>query len=81
MYDAKRRKIELNDTIIFINRDQPGQSIEVRVIGLLQYLSFHELFISSQPQKFGGSSVEQLEKQIDKFYSFDEQKKYGVIWN
>ena len=79
LYDEKRRLIHPGDLLIFINRDNPKETIEARVTGLLKYDTFHNLFSSNDPAKFGGPSVEWLESQINEFYIFDAQLRYGVI--
>lgn len=79
LYDEKRQTIQLGDTIIFTNRENTDQTISVKVIGLLRYETFHDLFAHNNPAKFGGESVEWLENQINEFYSIDDQKQDGVI--
>ncbi len=79
LYDEKRQTIKIGDTIIFTNRENPDQIVSVKVIGLLRYETFHDLFSRNDPAKFGGESVKWLENQINEFYSIGEQKQNGVI--
>ncbi len=79
LYDEKRQIIQLGDTVIFTNRESPDQTVSGKVIGLLRYETFHDLFSHNSPAKFGGESVEWLENQINEFYSIEEQKQNGVI--
>ena len=79
LYDKKRQLIQIGDTIEFTNREIPDQKVPVRVIGLLRYETFHDLFSHNEPAKFGGDSVEWLENQINEFYSIEEQKLNGVV--
>ena len=79
LYDEKRQKIQIGDQIIFTNRDNPSQTAAVKVIGLLRYATFHDLFSHNNPRKFGGESVEWLENQINEFYSLHDQKQNGII--
>ena len=79
LYDEKRQKIQIGDQIIFTNRDNPSQTAAVKVIGLLRYATFHDLFSHNDPRKFGGESVEWLENQINEFYSLHDQKQNGII--
>lgn len=79
LYDEKRQLIQLGDIIEFTNREEPDQKTLVKVLGLLRYKTFHELFSHNDPKKFGGESVEWLDNQIDEFYSTDQQGQYGVI--
>ncbi|MBB1558793.1 ASCH domain-containing protein [Candidatus Saccharibacteria bacterium] len=79
LYDEKRQKIQIGDQITFTNRDNSSQTATVKVIGLLRYATFHDLFSHNDPRKFGGESVEWLENQINEFYSLHDQKQNGII--
>lgn len=79
LYDEKRRSIQLGDKLVFINQEQSDQTVDADVIGLLRYETFYDLFTHNEPTRFGGPSVEWLERQINEFYSIDAQKKNGVI--
>ena len=79
LYDEKHQKIQIGDQIIFTNRDNPSQTATVKVVGLLRYATFHDLFSHNDPRKFGGESVEWLENQINEFYSLHDQKQNGII--
>ena len=79
LYDEKRQKIQLGDEVTFTNRENTSQTVTVRVVGLLRYQTFHDLFIHNNPAKFGGESVKWLEKQIGEFYSLSDQLENGVI--
>lgn len=79
LYDEKRQLIQLGDELIFTNREDASQIIKARVIGLLRYETFHDMFTHNLPEKFGMDSVELLEVQIKEFYSPEAQEKYGVI--
>ena len=79
LYDEKRQTIQIGDTIVFTNRENTDQTVSVKVIGLLRYETFHDLFSHNNPAKFGGESVEWLENQINEFYSVEQQKQDGVI--
>ena len=79
LYDEKRQLIKIGDTIEFTNREAPEQTVSVKVIGLLRYATFHDLFSHNDPAKFGGESVRWLENQINEFYTVDQQKENGVI--
>ncbi|NCC20249.1 ASCH domain-containing protein, partial [Candidatus Saccharibacteria bacterium] len=61
LYDEKRQTIQIGDTVIFTNRENTDQTVSVKVIGLLRYETFHDLFSHNDPAKFGGESVEWLE--------------------
>lgn len=79
LYDAKRQVIQNGDSLTFYNRDDTNQFIVATVTQLHHYSSFHELFTSQPPQKFGKTSIEELERQIALYYSPDDEEKYGVL--
>lgn len=74
LYDEKRQKIKIGDTIHFNNAERPF-SIKTEVIGLYIFSTFEELLNRVPPVKCGGYSVKDLEK----FYSLEEQQKYNVV--
>ena len=79
LYDEKRQKIQIGDQIIFTNRDNSSQTATVKVVGLLRYATFHDLFSHNYPQRFGGESVEWLENQMNGFYPLATLLQNGVI--
>jgi ASC-1-like (ASCH) protein len=79
LYDKKRRAIELGDAIIFINRENPTETLTARVAGLLRYPHFEALFSDNDPQKMGGPSVAWLLNQIGEFYPAADQQCHGVV--
>ena len=79
LYDEKRRRIEPGDLICFTNTKDSTQNITMKVIGLLRYATFHDLFAHNNPAKFGGDNVTLLERQIREFYSEEDEREYGVV--
>ena len=79
LFDEKRQAIQIGDIVVFTNRENFAQSIKVKVIGLLRYSTFSDLFNHNDPAKFGGESADWLLHQINEFYSLEAQKQYGVV--
>ena len=79
LYDEKRQIIQLGDTIIFKNREDPSKSLKVKVVGLLRYKTFSEMFEQNDPKKFGGNNASELIDQINQFYSTEDQERFGVV--
>lgn len=79
LYDEKRQRIQIGDTIEFTNREDPKETISVKVIGLYRYAAFRDLFSHNDPAKFGGESIKWLENQINEFYSIGDQQEHGVV--
>lgn len=79
LYDEKRQQINLGDQIEFVCNDDQSRKVIVIVKALYLYPTFENLFSDFSPVLFGGTSKEELIKEIEVFYSKKEQKKYGVI--
>jgi len=79
LYDEKRRLINKNDKIEFINRET-GEKLITQVVNLHIYNSFEKLY-----NKFDNISLGYYEyeiknsKDMEKYYSKKEQDKYGVV--
>jgi ASC-1-like (ASCH) protein len=63
----------------FVNRDNPTETMSVRVVGLLRYQTFAELFAYQDPTKFGRPSAAALLQEIRQFYSEADEAVDGVI--
>ena len=80
LYDEKRQLINLNDTIKFINLSDTNQSISVKVIGLLHYNSFEDLFNNIPYNNTNeNKSVAEKTSGMRRFYSKESEQKYGVL--
>ncbi len=79
LYDEKRQQIAIGDEIEFAENDHPENTVSTRVIGLLRYQSFKELFADHDPALFGEESREFLLNQIKQFYSDEDEQKNGVV--
>ena len=79
--DEKRKKIKIGDTIRFIKEPELTESFNVKVVGLLKYNSFEDMFkdfdISILSDK--SMSKEELINVLEEFYTKEKQKKYGVL--
>ena len=79
--DEKRQLIKLNDIITILKEPNLDESFDVKVIGLLRYNNFHELFndfdISILADK--ETSKEKLINDLEKFYTKEKQEQYGVL--
>ena len=79
LYDEKRQTINLGDEILFSQSDDGTQTVNTKVIGILRYSSFHQLFMDHDPALFGGESANELLKEIKQFYSDEDEATYGVV--
>lgn len=79
LFDEKRSIINIGDEIIFSQNENPSNTVKTKVIALYRYPSFERLFSDFPSSYFGGDSKEFLLDEISKFYSEEDQNKYGVI--
>lgn len=79
LFDDKRRLIDIDDHVEFTQSDDPSKKVSTRVKALYRYKTFSELFSDFPPDFFGGNSKESLLEEIERFYSHEEQNKFGVI--
>lgn len=77
--DEKRSLIKENDMIIFENR-KTRELIKTKVIRLHSYDSFEELYKYFDKVSLGYNINEEASyKDMEKYYSLEEQNKYGVL--
>ena len=79
LFDEKRQKIKIGDIIQFTSSE--GEPLETKVVGLLRYGSFGDLF-----EDFGISILadvsmtkRELLDVLNGFYSLEKQKELGVV--
>lgn len=76
LFDDKRKKIRVGDTIRFQNGDNFHI---VKVVGFFVCDSFKELFKFIDVQDTGLDNEKNAIKIMEQFYDKDAQKKFGVI--
>ena len=82
LYDEKRRKIRVGDTIIFTSTKDESRKIEATVRNLYIFDSFTELFRSLPLLKCGYTDetvADASPSDMDKYYSKALQKKYKAV--
>lgn len=81
LFDEKRRLVQLGDTIQFINTDS-NETFEARVVGLLRYASFEEMFAHQDPRHFGFQASDDARAaaaMMRAYYSEEDEARYGVL--
>lgn len=80
LFDEKRSKINLNDYIVFKNTSDLSKTLKVKVIGLLRYNTFADLFKDVDYNICGpANSLSEKLNNIHKIYSEEEENKYGIL--
>ena len=79
LFDEKRQKIRLGDIIEFTNPD--GEMLVVKVVGLLRYGSFEDLFRDFDISMLADASMTKREllDVLNGFYPWEKQNEMGVV--
>ncbi len=79
--DEKRKKIKIGDTIRFLKEPELNDFFEAKVIGLLRYNNFIDMFKDFDISILADSSMTKSEllNVLEQFYSKEKQCKYGVL--
>lgn len=80
LYDEKRKSIKLNDIITFVHA-KTGEEINVKVIGLIRYNNFSDLFKDFDISIFSDKSMtkEDLLNDLEVYYNKEKQNNFGVL--
>ena len=79
LFDEKRQKLKVNDTIEFTNISNQ-EKIDVLIVGLHKFDSFEQLYGHFDKIKLGYHEDEdENPKDMEEYYPISEQKKYGVL--
>ena len=81
LFDEKRQQININDIIEFKREPEQIDSLKVKVIGLLKYHSFEDLFEDFPIEILADNSMtkNELLNVLEEFYTPEKQEKYGVL--
>lgn len=80
--DKKRREIKIGDRIVFTKRPDNIEAVETEVVDLKVYMTFAELYSLNDKVAVGSFPGDTTETQIEqtmKYYSPEEEAKYGVL--
>ena len=81
LYDEKRQQIKIGDIIKFYKEPELKDTFRAKVIGLLWYNSFYDMFKDLDISILADVSMtkNELMDELCRFYTVDNQLKYGVI--
>ena len=80
--DEKREKIRPGDTILFTRLDSPDDTLQREVSAIYRFSCFEELYQALPLCDLGYSEDEipmASSRDMEEFYSQEEQAKYGVM--
>ena len=79
--DEKRRQIKIGDTIRFLKEPELTESFKVKVIDLLRYDTFEDMFKDFDISVLADISMtkEELISVLEEFYPKEKQVQYGVL--
>ncbi len=81
LFDEKRKQIKIGDTIKFLKEPDLKESFNTKVIELLRYNNFNDMFKDFDISILADISMtkEDLIKELEQFYTKEKQYKYGVV--
>lgn len=82
LFDEKRQKIKVGDSITFINTENPEDTLQTKVKALHLFESFDELYESLPLLKCGYTEEDVHTASPDDmefYYSKEKQQNYGVV--
>lgn len=78
IYDGPHRLIKIGDLLLFIDRTT-GAELVTKVVGLLRFGSFKELFNAYPASRFGANSEQELLYNMNKIYGAEAEMTHGVV--
>ena len=81
LFDEKRQQIKIGDTIKFLKEPELNEFFKARVVGLLRYNSFKDMFKDFDISVLSDKSMtkEELIGVLEQFYTKEKQEQYGVL--
>ena len=81
LFDEKRQKIKIGDTIKFLKEPELNESFNAKVVDLLRYKSFEDMFKDYDISILADKSMtkEELITVLEQFYTKEKQEMYGVL--
>ena len=80
--DEKRKRLKVNDYIVFSDLSDKNSVITVKIRGLHRFDSFLELFQSINPELCGNdenTSPEEAAEGMREYYTEEKEKAFGVL--
>lgn len=79
LYDEKRQQLLLGDIIEFENRES-GEKLKAQIVNIHRFASFAELYQKLDHNSLGYADGEAAAPtDMSKYYSAEDEQKYGVV--
>ncbi len=81
LFDEKRQQIKIGDTIKFFKEPELNEFFQAKVVGLLRYNSFEDMFKDFDISVLADKSMtkNKLIVVLEQFYTKEKQEQYGVL--
>lgn len=81
LYDKKRELMKVGNTLTFYKRPLEIEKIETKITGLQKFKTIEELLNKYEMKEIyiEGFNKEEFIKILERFYSKEEQEKYGFV--
>lgn len=79
--DEKRQLLKIGDTLLFKKEPDLTESLQTIIVDLIYFKSFSEMLETLPADKIGFKdySKQEIENVYHKFYSVEDELKYGVV--
>jgi ASC-1-like (ASCH) protein len=76
--DAMHQRVRIGDLIVIINRDT-REEVVAKVVGILRYRTFDELFGAYPPSYFGVNDAADIRHEVAQWYGDEAEATHGVL--
>lgn len=76
--DEVHQRVRIGDLIVIINRDT-REEVVAKVVGMLRYRTFDELFAAYPPSYFGVDDPADIRKEVARWYGVEAEAAHGVL--
>lgn len=81
LFDEKRQQIKIGDIIKFLKEPELNEFFRAKVVGLLRYNNFEDMFKDFDISILSDKSMtkEELIGVLEQFYTKEKQEQYGIL--
>lgn len=76
--DAAHQRVRLGDLVVMVNRET-RQEVVTKVVGVLRYASFEQLFAAFPPRYFGVASAAEALQEVNRWCPPQAAQASGVV--